>query len=353
MPYILDDRHAEDTLFIVAEADHRFYKRDCIDPNEWLRIAGTEHFGRADVVEEYGVKLEEEADQAPGATASNLAAEHAAGASSTWDRHLAEPSAGRKRAYGAWTAGDRPRQQKQEVDMSVTPELKGLVAMANQAAREGCGDLIWYSWNPSTQAGRKRQPGFGSQLLGVSRKGARLLQRIMANHEVMHWDNFIWKLGCNQMFDVSCYVFPPVGNFVEHMSGTIDQTREDMFAQKSWLGTPVIPGKKGWPRQLVKMVDRKGAFEVVGGADCHLEFDTWEASWWTQHPLASLTPRMPHGSGCSTRIGGWIAKAGLSGLPKAVRKVRAKRGVLMPTRCSESIQSGCAICIGTHRRYHS
>jgi len=284
LPYILDDRHTADTFFIVAEADHRFYKRDCIDPNDWLRAAGEHHFGRADVVMEYGVELEAEAAQSSAAASSDQPAEPSAGTPEKWDRHFAEPSAGRKRAYGAWTAGDRPRAPKAEVDMSVTPELQGLVAMGNQAARQCTGDLIWFSWNPSTRPGRRRQPGFGSQLLGITQAGAKRLQGLMARSRPAHWDNFIWKAGCNEMYDCSCYVFPPVGNFQEHMSGTIDVQRDDMFDKKSWMGTAVIPGPKDWPRQLVNMVDEKGAFELIVGEDCKLEFDSWKKSWWTQRP---------------------------------------------------------------------
>ena len=37
---------------------------------------------------------------------------------------------------------------KEAVAEQVTDELKGLVGMANMAARRGCGDFIWFSWNP-------------------------------------------------------------------------------------------------------------------------------------------------------------------------------------------------------------
>ena len=36
---MLDKRHAPDTFFIVAEADHRFYKEDCLPPEEWAGLA--------------------------------------------------------------------------------------------------------------------------------------------------------------------------------------------------------------------------------------------------------------------------------------------------------------------------
>ena len=45
LPCMLDKRHAPDTFFFVAEADHRFYKYDCSSPGEWLAAAGQEHYG--------------------------------------------------------------------------------------------------------------------------------------------------------------------------------------------------------------------------------------------------------------------------------------------------------------------
>ena len=38
VPYMLDPRHPEDTVFLFSEADFRFYKRDCVQPEEWLPL---------------------------------------------------------------------------------------------------------------------------------------------------------------------------------------------------------------------------------------------------------------------------------------------------------------------------
>ena len=150
LPYMTDQRHAEDTFFIVAEADHRFYKADCIPPEEWLQVAGKEHYGHDESVA--AAALAEEASKA----------EPSAGSSSRWNTNTkrkreqshAEPSAGQQRKYGAWEAGHKHMLPRQAVDELVTDELRGLVAMANLAARRGCGDFIWYSWNPSSQKGK-------------------------------------------------------------------------------------------------------------------------------------------------------------------------------------------------------
>ena len=242
LPYMTDQRHAEDTFFIVAEADHRFYKADCIPPEEWLQVAGQEHYGHDESVA--AAALAKEASEA----------EPSAGSSSSWktdtkrkrEQSHAEPSAGQQRKYGAWEAGHKHMLPRQAVDELVTDELRGLVAMANLAARQGCGDFIWYSWNPCKQEGRRRQPGFGAQLVGVTRTGARIFAEEMHKQRPAHFDAFIFELGMHRMQDNSCYVYPAVGNFDSHESGTTPGTRESLFDNHWLLGQPVIPGPGWW-----------------------------------------------------------------------------------------------------------
>ena len=103
LPYMLDKRHAPDTFFFVAEADHRFYKADCISPEEWLAEAGKEHYGH------------DEATAAAAQEKEERQAEPSAGSSSSYNsgtkrerrRTYAEPSAGQQRQYGAWTGGHK------------------------------------------------------------------------------------------------------------------------------------------------------------------------------------------------------------------------------------------------------
>ena len=98
---MLDKRHAPDTFFFVAEADHCFYKDDCISPAEWLAAAGKEHYGHGEATAAAAQEKEERQ------------AEPSAGSSSSWntntkrkrDQSHAEPSAGQQRKYGAWEAG--------------------------------------------------------------------------------------------------------------------------------------------------------------------------------------------------------------------------------------------------------
>ena len=88
------------------------------------------------------------------------------------------------------------------------------------------------------------------------------------------------------MHGCSCYVYPPVGNFVQHSSGTIDTQRDSMFAKHWFTGQNVIPRPGDWDRQLCKMDFEKGAFDVLLDK---VNFDEPSAvNWWTEMP-----PREP------------------------------------------------------------
>ena len=88
-------------------------------------------------------------------------------------------------------------------------------------------------------------PGFGSQLVGVTREGARIFLEEMNRQKAAHFDAFIFQLGEGRMHENSCFVYPPVGNFDAHESGTTPGIRESMFDKKWFIGQPVIPGSGG------------------------------------------------------------------------------------------------------------
>ena len=290
MPYMTDARHAPDTFFIVAEADHRFYAADCIKPEEWLAHASEMHYGKDEADKERKRSQpegEEEYEVEPCADGSKGKSKPGR-KKKAWERTLAESSAGNRRAYGAWTAGCRPLGGQGSTEPGITDELRGLVAMANQAARRGCGDIIWFSWNPTKTAGLKRQPSYGSNLIGITKAGAQLLQHHMKVAEKKyHFDIFIRDIGRGPCQSRCCYVYPPVGNFETHKSG-VEQNmeRESLFPTKWFVGQPVIPvpGSHAWERQLCKMSGVKGFFEPIG-EPC--AFDDWQQTWWTAAPPSS------------------------------------------------------------------
>ena len=142
--------------------------------------------------------------------------------------------------------------------------------------------------------------------------GAKVLKDEMAKCKPVHWDACVWQVGCTVMNNQSCYVYPPVGNYQTHFSGTIDEERPNQFKKKSFVGQRVIPGKKDWPRQLCKLIDQKGVFEVVG-TDC--VFEDWAPRWWTCRPPSSpyddsgLLKTMLTSYGWLNHNGSWIGPA--------------------------------------------
>ena len=102
-----------------------------------------------------------------------------------------EQSAGQRRAYGAWSASSKPAGRDIDDRFKTFPEeLAGLIAMANQACRKGVGDLLWFAYRCAKQKGRKKQPGIGSLLVGVTTLGARIMKEELAKCEPEHWDAF-------------------------------------------------------------------------------------------------------------------------------------------------------------------
>ena len=91
-----------------------------------------------------------------------------------------------------------------EAEELITSELKGLIAMANQAKRVGVGDFIWFSWSPTSRKGQTLQPSFGTNLVGCTPEGATIMRQ---------------KQGCS-----SCHC--------RHMS--LGTHPADEFIQTSW-----------------------------------------------------------------------------------------------------------------------
>ena len=283
LPYMTDGRHPPDTFFIVAEADHRFYASDCIQPREWLAFASRHHFGMPEVQQEWQQSGKKRPNAEPSAGSST---DRPSGSRpAAWTERAAEPSGGGKRAYGAWEAGQKPMSKAPVAEGMVTDELKGLVAMANQAARQGCGDFIWFSWNPTARKHEKLQPSMGANLLGCTQAGAKIMRQKMDSMlERGHFDHFMRDFCRDEWEELngrSCFVYPPVGNYIGHESGLEKgYVRESYFHSKWWIGQPVIPRDGSWQRQLLRFSGEPNHFEVLHNCS----FDDWQACRWTSPP---------------------------------------------------------------------
>ncbi len=132
--------------------------------------------------------------------------------------YTAQRSAGTARGFGCWKAGGRHMQD--HCDQYATPELLGVVGIANQAARAGIGDVVWYTWAESK---RVNQIGFGSFMLSLTRPGARDLLPVFAQRPY-HADLVVLKALRDGRVRGS-YVWPSIGQFQTHASGIIAGVR--------------------------------------------------------------------------------------------------------------------------------
>ena len=171
LPYMCDKRHPDDQLFIVAESDFRFYRRDCLG-EDWLK----------GLAEEEGPKLAltDLPEPVPPATAAPL------DGPDPETGELPPPPGGASRPSRSpsperYFQGWRPTGRSKETSSHVSPELAGLVRCVTMAHRHGVGDLVWLSWNGRKM--RKRHPSHGSFLLAVSAKAAKALNIIIFDGE--------------------------------------------------------------------------------------------------------------------------------------------------------------------------
>lgn len=212
LPYMLYPGHAEDTLFLVAEEDFRFYRGDCEAPG------GSEPSAphRA---------LRDAAAQAAGVAA----------ASSSGDTHASFElqQHGALQNYAGETSED-----------GCDNELVDLVAMCTAAKRAHCGDFVWLSWN----AQGKKKLSFGSTLIAITRAGARYWEQFLQSKD---WGARPYHMDCvfkAHLESGHCtleasYAFPAVGSFMEHVSGCDPgmlkkkETRPSMWGDHTQEGT--------------------------------------------------------------------------------------------------------------------
>jgi hypothetical protein len=105
-----------------------------------------------------------------------------------------------------------------------TRRLRDLVAIATQAQRANCGDLVWYSWVPVKAGGGEGQCKLSraSTLLGVTRPGARQMLSAVRAGALGKSD---WDISLRHWLATGAdglrysWVWPPIGNYAEHPSG--------------------------------------------------------------------------------------------------------------------------------------
>ena len=187
---MMDTTHPDDTLFLVAEADFRFYKADCEGEQANLDLeAAAERVGRYEA-QERALHAPPETDVVGSSSAAGSASRTADAAQVAKDelewQDYVKGEEDVRSTFEA-TAGTLPLFEPRlrhshklgRQRPPCTPELEDIVCLCNAAAQLGRGDLVWLGWNASPdrrwKAKHRERIANGSQLVAVTSCGARWL----------------------------------------------------------------------------------------------------------------------------------------------------------------------------------
>ena len=217
MPMMSDARFAPDTLFIVAEDDWRLWRTDC-------------RGGRS--LDQDAMPAGREGElAAPSAEAGPWSSLQAA-SSDAGRRQSRKPRRQQPAAAASGPTGwGRPKKAKKEEFEQTSQELCDVVHMCNFAHRHGKGELVWLSWNASAAA--KWTPTFGSSLIAVSARGARILQHNFDEQfpRPDHWDLCLKGALQTEAFQevlASSYIYPSLGGYDDHVSAFMNTKRPEV-----------------------------------------------------------------------------------------------------------------------------
>jgi hypothetical protein len=325
LPYILDDRLPEDTLFLVAEADWRCCEEDCLwEDDFWWEQCQREDLrlrltARAERACQAAERFKGTGGDAPWPSPSPAGASPGETSSSPRDPTAASSSA----PPPADTQPPRrdegsPGEDPQRVRLSPSPAavaehakevfcrvrgetfagwkkscprakpsgtLVDLVRICTAAARCDHGDFVWLSWNGRRD--RKRQPSYGSTLLAVTKRFARVLK---AHLERVPPDDFDIILACwlreENMADQlrACFTFPSIGAYKTHESGCDPHAGPDGQRRAVWSENYYSKGGTRDARGITlgTFVQKGNPPQLQGGRAIPL--DSPQLRWFTQEP---------------------------------------------------------------------
>lgn len=253
---MLDPRFPEDTLFLVAEQDFRFFEDDCVFQEDWLRL-----IAEAQAVDEEESRARRRLFE-------------------LWELEEEGKGKAHGKAYGGWM----PKAPKgKDVGTHLEfPELLGdLVDIVTQAKRIGLGGITWFAWCGSGK--KKAQVSHGSHLLGISKDIVNELYTQILRADPEHFD--VWLR--NRLIDdrqtlklKGSYVHRSCGAYDVHQSGC-DPAIGDREApwKASFVQEGVRPGRGQQDRWLCGFVQSKGANFIQV-----LRFGTEDLHWRTENP---------------------------------------------------------------------
>ena len=199
VPFIMDSRMPDDTIFWIVEEDFRFWPPGC-DPDN----ADNYKYAMEKLLEKrYYAEVDESGSSLPPSQGLSL-----------------PPSQPRPATqyHTSQTQGDSI---EEDVDKGFCRDVVDMMRIATMCDREGMGDFIWVSWVPNKQ--KPSRIGHGSQCIMVTKPGmaAVLSAKDRGLLKRGHIDLVLqaWLLNEGEAKKArACYIYPPIGSYTEHAS---------------------------------------------------------------------------------------------------------------------------------------
>ena len=214
IPFALDKRLPDDTLFWIMEEDFRFWppQKDPDDANDYEQ--------------EYTLLRSARSSSEP--SESSLPPSRGAYVGPMPPSHPLPPEAypkskGQERLSTMNHTALPKSNSKEEMEFKgFSQDVVDLMRIATLCSREGWGDIIWVSWIPKKQK-KKSYIGHGSALVLVAKDGMRAIKAAMTRNFLQrgHIDLSLqdWlNTGVEAMMARACYLYPPIGSYTEHES---------------------------------------------------------------------------------------------------------------------------------------
>ena len=276
---MLDERHVEDTLFIVCEDDFRFFEEKRLGEAVPL-LKPSQAFLQSPVEPAIAGKLRSAQEKVKLETLQ-----------AHWQVRGGTPGDHKKSSGSSEEVSFTTRVTKATMEdlkeESPSPLLEGLVRLCTAAHRRQLGDIVWFCYNEEHQKKQKVYPApvFGSNGLAVSRPGARWIQQEMRHMKVWHFDVEL-KQRLEMGHARASYIFPACGHWTKHASGIL---KSNATRQPTWGAWFVQPGVAPFePDHLVRELWRwlkeneKRPNEGQGELVCmvHLDEGEWPKLDW-------------------------------------------------------------------------
>ena len=187
------------------------------------------------------------------------------------------------RNYYVPTAGAYPSKQEHGTVVG------DLVSIITKATRANHGDLVWMTWQPGQGEVPKGSTKIksGAMLIALSVRGAKTLAEAMDKKIIKreHFDVALLRFLKDESKDFGCYVYPPLGNYSQHVSGC-EETYSVTARPSCWTTRWVCPGtrRKDDPSKRDKWLvvpTKKGDSKWLTKFDLDKEYDSldWRTLW--------------------------------------------------------------------------